>query len=92
MWCATIILATADRCGTAEIIVWTSAGTVHGGTGRGTDARQDVQVRQEATAGRDRAPGRRSGAGAAAAGRSPLDGPDVGEGGGRQLAVGAAHP
>ena len=59
VWRANIILATADGCGTAEImrrsgkskpVVWTMAGAVHGGGRRRADARQDAQARQATAA------------------------------------------
>ncbi len=57
-----------------------------------TDPRQDTQTRQAAAAGRHRAAGGRFGTWPAAGRSKPLDGADAGEGGERELALGAAHP
>ena len=101
VWRANIILATADGCGTAEImrrsgkskpVVWTMAGAVHGGGRRRADARQDAQARQTTAAGRHRAEGGRPGARAAAGRSNPLDRPDAGEGGRSEPAFGATYP
>ena len=100
VWRANIILATADGCGTAEImrrsgkskpVVWRwqarfMAEGVEGLT------RQDAQARQTAASDDRRAEGGRPDSGTAARGSNPLDWPDAGEGGGSEPPFGAAHP
>src|SRR3990172_6042984 len=75
VWRANIILATADGCGTFEImrrsgrskpVVWRWQGALHAGGCRGAASRQDAQAGQGAAAGGDRAARCRSGAFAAA--------------------------
>ena len=83
MWRAQIILATADGCGTAEImrrsgkskpVVWRWQARFMAEGVDGLIARQDAQARQAAAAGRHRAAGGRPGD-RAAAGRRPPTGP-----------------
>src|SRR3954447_10828622 len=68
------------------------AGAVHGGWRGQPYSRQDPQTRQAAPACGHRAASGRFGARSAARRSNPLDRPDAGEGGRRELAVGAAHP
>ena len=100
VWRAQIILATADGCGTAEImrrsgkakpVVWRWQARFMAEGVAGLTARQDAQTWQAAAARGHRAAGGRLGAVGAAGRSNPLDRPDAGAGGGRQLAVGAAH-
>src|SRR5262247_3506655 len=101
VWRANIIRATADGCGTAEImrrsgkskpVVWTwqARFMAEGVTGLTRDKTR--KPGKKPPAGRHRAAGRRSGAGTADGRSNPLDRPDAGEGGACELAVGAAHP
>src|SRR5213075_1222898 len=76
VWRANIILATADGCGTAEIMRRSGieargvamAGAVYGGGHRRAHARQDAQARQTATSNGHRGEGGRADAGTAARG------------------------
>src|SRR6516165_9926230 len=98
VWRAQIILATADGCGTIEImrrsgkakpVVWRWQQRF---MRRRVAARQDAQARQAAAAGCDRPEGHRPRDWPAAGRSDALDWPDAGQGGGYQLAVGATHP
>src|SRR4030095_12755045 len=89
VWRANIILATAEGCGTAEImrrsgkskpVVWRWQGRFMAGGGRGAEAGQDAQARQATAADRHRAESGRPGAPAAAGRSNLLDRPDAGEG------------
>ena len=100
VWRAKIILATADGCGTAEImrrsgkakpVVWRWQARFIAGRCR-PDARQDAQTRQATARCGHRAAGGRFGALPAAGRSNPLDRPNAGEGGTRELAIGAAYP
>jgi hypothetical protein len=100
VWRAAIILATADGCGTAEImrrsgkskpVVWRwqarfMAQGVEGLT------REDAQARQKTASGRHGAERCWPCPGTAAGGSNTLDRPDAGEGGGREPAFCAADP
>ena len=87
VWRAKIILATADGCGTAEImrrsgkakpVVWRwQERSMREGLA-GLTPRQDAQTRQAAAAGSDRTAGGRSGPWAATGRSNALDRPDVG--------------
>ena len=100
VWRAHIILATAEGCGTAEImrrsgkskpVVWRWQARF---MAEGVEAhpRQDAQARQ-ATASRHRcAAGGRSDARPATGRCNPLDRSDAGESGWREPAFGATHP
>src|SRR3981189_233065 len=79
VWRANVILATADGCGTAEIL--DRAGAVHGGGRRRAVARQDAQAWQAPAAAQHRSAGSRFGLGAAAGREHPLDGPGTCQGG-----------
>ena len=101
VWRANIILATADGCGTAEImrrsgkskpVVWRWQERFMQGRRRGADARQDTQARDASAAARYRTACGRPCARSASRGSDPLDGPDAGEGGAGEPALGAAHP
>jgi hypothetical protein len=101
VWRAKIILATADGCGTAEImrrsgkakpVVWRWQERFMREGLAGLTPRQDAQTRQAAAAGGHGAVGGRFGALCAAGRSQPLDRPDAGEGGGREFAIGATHP
>ena len=101
VWRANIILATADGCGTAEImrrsgkskpVVWRWQARFMAEGVEGLTRDKTRKPGKTAAAGRHRAAGRRPGARAAAGRNNPLDRPDAGEGGGGELAVGAAHP
>src|SRR5713226_3868578 len=88
VWRANIILATADGCGTAEImrrsgkskpVVWRWQARFMAEGIRGADARQDAQARQTTAADRHRAESGRPGARATTGRNNPLDRPDAGE-------------
>src|SRR6266568_2831328 len=100
VWRAQIILATADGCGTAEImrrsgkakpVVWTWQARF---MAEGVDGLLRDKTRKPGKAplpARDRAAGHRPGDRAASGRSHTLDRPDAGEGGRCQLAVGATH-
>ena len=96
VWRAKIILATADGCGTSEIMRPIRQGQAGGvalaGSFHGRRRRQDAQTRQAAAAGGHGAVSGRFGALCAAGRSQPLDRPDAGEGSGREFAIGATHP
>jgi hypothetical protein len=84
VWRAKIILATADGCGTAEImrrsgkakpVVWRWQERFMREGLAGLTPRQDAQTRQAAAAGSDRTAGGRSGPWAATGRSNALDGP-----------------
>jgi transposase len=93
VWRARIILATAEGCGTSEIMrrsgkakpVVSLAGTVHEGGRRRFVARQDAQAWQTAVAGRDCPEGDWPGHRPAAWRNHALDGPSAGDGAGISL-------
>ena len=97
VWRATIILATADGCGTAEIMR-------RSGKSKPVVWRWQARFMAEGVAGltrdKTRKPGKpplpaaggRSGARPAALPSNPLDRPDAGQGSGHQPAIGAAYP
>jgi hypothetical protein len=98
---AKIILATADGCGhgrdhaaigKAKPVVWRWQARFMAGGRCKPDARQDAQTRQATAPCNHRPAGGRFGAVAAAGRSNPLDRPNAGEGGRRELAIGAAHP
>ena len=101
VWRAKIILATADGCGTFEVMRrsgkakpvvwrWQERFMQEGVDGLLRDKTR--QARQGAAAGGDGAARHRSGARPAAGRDHALDRADAGQGGGRQPALGAAHP
>jgi len=99
VWRAKIILATADGCGTAEImrrsgkakpVVWRWQERFMREGVAGLTPGQDPQTWQAAAAGGHGAAGGRFGALVAAGRNDPLDWTDAGEGSWRELAVGAA--
>jgi len=87
VWRANIILATADGCGTAEIMRRSASPSQWFGSGRPgswrrhrrADTRQDAQAQQTTTADLHRAESGRPGARAAAGSNNPLDRSDAGE-------------
>ena len=94
VWRAKIILATADGCGTAEImrrsgkskpVVWRWQERFMAEGVDGLTARQDAQARQAAAAGSHRAAGGRSGARAAAGRGDALDRPALAKAAGVSL-------
>ena len=101
VWRAHIILATAEGCGTAEIMRRSGqiearglamAGAIHGRGCRRTHPRQDAQARQATASRHRRAAGGRSDARPATGRCNPLDRSDAGESGWREPAFSATHP
>jgi hypothetical protein len=95
VWRAAINLATADGCGTAEIMRRSGESKPVGWRWQArfmADARQNAQARQKTAFGRHCAEGCCPCAGTAAGESNPLDRPDAGEGGGREPGFNSADP
>src|ERR1700730_8931202 len=100
VWRANVILATADGCGTTEImrrsgkskpVVWTWQARFMAEGVEGL-LREDAQAWQAPAAAQHRSAGSRFGLGAAAGREHPLDGPGTCQGGRSEPAFGATHP
>src|ERR1700682_4011284 len=100
VWRAKVILATADGCGTAEImrrsgkskpVVWTWQARFMAEGIEGV-ARTNAQAWQAPAAAQHRSASGRFGLGAAAGRKHPLDGPRTCQGGRSEPAFSATHP
>ncbi len=101
VWRANIILATADGCGTAEImrrsgkskpVVWRWQARFMAEGIKGLTRDKTRKTGKQPASDGHRAEGGRLDAGTATGGSNPLDRPDAGEGGGSEPSFGTTYP